>query len=235
MPNLVSLDDSLYTFLFAYLVSLTNNHLLLFYCSGVPSLICRECFDLDKNKIKKLDKSIRCVLCVEQNITSKFQIKQREIEEMEEYARKQRDKKRLMNQAKDNELKVEEENQEEDEDDDIKHATETKTVPAPSEYATNDKDTNPEKITRLFVKNMCNRQMDQDSLCDFLPNITHIMWLTDRITGRFYGSAFVEMATPEDAAYAVSRNGEYIFNRPIMIKFHKADGKDVWPPNHCAI
>ncbi len=61
---------------------------------GVPSLICRECFLADEDGTKKLDKSIRCKLCVEQNITSKSQIKERERQELKEYENKATMKKR---------------------------------------------------------------------------------------------------------------------------------------------
>ena len=89
---------------------------------------------------------------------------------------------------------------------------------------------NPEGVTRLFLKNMCNRNMDEATLLDFLPGITHIQWLTHWQTGKFLGSAFVEMATPEDAARAVGMDGFWVLNRPIKVKYQKADGKDLWPP-----
>ena len=72
--------------------------------------------------------------------------------------------------------------------------------------------------------------MDEATLVNFIPGITHIQWLTDWQTGKFLGSAFVEMATPGDAAYAVGMDGLYVLNRPIKIKYQKNDGKDVWPP-----
>ena len=184
---------------------------------GVPSLICKDCFEKDTNNIKKLDKTIRCKLCIEQNITSKLQIKQNEIYELEHYALKQREKMKLKQQPEKSKIMLSNEK---------------------SNVLNHNDDAgirNPENITRLFVKNMCIKNMDEETLCQTLPGITHIQWLSDRLTGKFYGSAFVEMATPEDASHAVAKNGKKILGRPIVIKFQKADGKDIWPPHNCAI
>ena len=184
---------------------------------GVPSLICYDCFKADQDKVRTLGRDIRCDLCVREGITSKRQIREKEQRELEEYERKLREK--------DAKLGVTTSGQKvsEIEDDSegcayTKGSHEVKPVP------------NPEGITRLFLKNMCNKSMDEATLVEFMPGITHIQWLTHWQTGKFLGSAFVEMATPEDAARAVAMNGMWILNRPIKVKFQKADGKDLWPP-----
>eukprot|EP00339_Tiarina_fusa_P023610 CAMPEP_0117063906 /NCGR_PEP_ID=MMETSP0472-20121206/44616_1 /TAXON_ID=693140 ORGANISM="Tiarina fusus, Strain LIS" /NCGR_SAMPLE_ID=MMETSP0472 /ASSEMBLY_ACC=CAM_ASM_000603 /LENGTH=173 /DNA_ID=CAMNT_0004783803 /DNA_START=62 /DNA_END=579 /DNA_ORIENTATION=+ len=55
---------------------------------GVPSLICRECFLADKEGKKKLGREVRCDLCVEQGITSKKEIRQKDEQGIKEYERK---------------------------------------------------------------------------------------------------------------------------------------------------
>jgi hypothetical protein len=52
---------------------------------GVPSLICRSCMQADQDGTRKLDRGIRCDLCVEQNIRSKHELRAKEQREIEEY------------------------------------------------------------------------------------------------------------------------------------------------------
>ena len=159
---------------------------------GVPSLICRDCFLADKEGRKKLGKEIRCDLCVEQGITSKHEVRQKEEEGINKYEQKMARKGLLMPEAL-----------------------------AP----------NPDKITRLHLKNMCRKNMDEHSLCEALPGITHIVWRTDRKSGNFLGQGWVEMATPDDAARALLRDGKIkLFGRPLYITYQPPDGKDAWPP-----
>jgi hypothetical protein len=69
---------------------------------------------------------------------------------------------------------------------------------------------NPSGYTRLFLGNLP-FVVDEASLRDFFsPAImTHVKWITDKETGKFYGSAFVEMKTSKDGAIAVTeKNGE---------------------------
>ena len=90
---------------------------------------------------------------------------------------------------------------------------------------------NPERITRLFLKNMCAKQMDEEKLLEFLhpASVTHIQWLTDRNTGAFYGSAFIEVKTAEDAGSVLAVNGMTVLGRRITVKYQKPDEKSVWP------
>eukprot|EP00557_Chaetoceros_sp_GSL56_P003025 CAMPEP_0176490524 /NCGR_PEP_ID=MMETSP0200_2-20121128/7920_1 /TAXON_ID=947934 /ORGANISM="Chaetoceros sp., Strain GSL56" /LENGTH=609 /DNA_ID=CAMNT_0017887843 /DNA_START=152 /DNA_END=1977 /DNA_ORIENTATION=- len=148
---------------------------------GVPSLICKECHDADANGIRKLDRSIRCDLCVKEGITSKQQIREREEKEMEQYEKKLREiygfelpKKKKRN------------------------AHDVENIPKRHKSAPN-----PDNITRLFIKNLCAKRVDQKELCELFPGITHVEWIMDKKSGNWYGSVFVEMATAEDAALAV--------------------------------
>jgi hypothetical protein len=68
-----------------------------------------------------------------------------------------------------------------------------------------------------------------------LPGITHIVWKTDHRTGKFFGSAWAEMATPEDAARAVGMNGKRVLGRPLYVSYEAPDGKDLWPPPNSAV
>ena len=56
---------------------------------GVPSLICRDCFQADQKGTRRLDRSVRCDLCVEQDVSSKKALRAREQRELEEYERRQ--------------------------------------------------------------------------------------------------------------------------------------------------
>lgn len=89
---------------------------------------------------------------------------------------------------------------------------------------------NPQGVTRLFLGNLP-FAVDEGSLGAFLPGeITHIKWITDKETGKFYGSAFLEMDNSISAASAVAMAGEKLMGRPIKINFAPAREGDVWPP-----
>mmetsp|Transcript_5490 Transcript_5490/g.7006 ORF Transcript_5490/g.7006 Transcript_5490/m.7006 type:complete len:344 (+) Transcript_5490:164-1195(+) len=91
---------------------------------------------------------------------------------------------------------------------------------------------NPLGVTRLFVGNLP-FAVDETSLNEFTSPaiITHIKWITDKETGKFYGSAFVEMKNSKDGAIAVTeKNGEKLMGRVIKINYAAAREGDVWPP-----
>ncbi|KAG7350570.1 RNP-1 like RNA-binding protein [Nitzschia inconspicua] len=89
---------------------------------------------------------------------------------------------------------------------------------------------NPQGVTRLFLGNLP-FAVDESSLSAFLPGtVTHIKWITDKETGKFYGSAFVEMDNSESAAEAVAMAGSKLIGRPVKINFAPARDGDVWPP-----
>mmetsp|Transcript_31034 Transcript_31034/g.35665 ORF Transcript_31034/g.35665 Transcript_31034/m.35665 type:complete len:562 (-) Transcript_31034:80-1765(-) len=177
---------------------------------GVPSLICRDCYDADKNKIRKLDRSIRCELCVNEGITSKRQLREREDEAMEQYEKKLRQQFGFETSSKQQSHK--------------KPVIKTRSAP------------NPESITRLFIKNMSVKQVDQEQLCELVPGVTHIEWITDRKTQQWYGAVNVEVASPEDASRAVgSLNKQKIYGRVLHCAYSKPDPKSIWPPPNSKI
>jgi nucleolin len=88
---------------------------------------------------------------------------------------------------------------------------------------------NPSGITRLFVGNLPFK-VDETSLGEFLPGLTHIKWITDMETGRFYGSSFVEMQDAKSAAAAVAKSGQALLGRPIKINYAPPRPGDAWPP-----
>lgn len=184
---------------------------------GVPSLICRSCFEADKEGKKKLDKYIRCDLCVAEDIKSKRALREKEEKEAEEYERKLRQRQRTdggYNQHAEKPFRGDDE--------------------SPEAKANRSPYPNPEGITRIFLKNMCAKRMDESTLLDFVhpAKVTHIQWLTDRNTGKFYGSAFIETATSDDAGLVLALDGCVVLGRKIKVKYQKADEKDLWPiPN----
>lgn len=89
---------------------------------------------------------------------------------------------------------------------------------------------NPQGVTRLFLGNLP-FAVDETSLEAFIPGLTHVKWITDKETGRFYGSAFVEMSTSQAAADAVAIAGSQLMGRPIKINFAPARPGDPWPPH----
>jgi nucleolin len=89
---------------------------------------------------------------------------------------------------------------------------------------------NPQGVTRLFLGNLP-FAIDEASLGAFLPGkITHIKWITDKETGKFYGSAFIEMDNSRNAAAAVAMAGQQIMGRNLKINFAEARPGDIWPP-----
>ena len=173
---------------------------------GVPSLICRDCFEADKAGTKKLGREVRCDLCVAEDVHNKRELREREERDMKEYELK------LKSKLHDEYVPPIQR----------KHAITRKPRP------------NPERITRMFLKNMCAKQMDESKLLEFLhpARVTHIQWLTDRNTGKFYGSAFIEVKTAEDAGSVLALDGMSVLGRKIKVKYQRADVKDVWPiPN----
>lgn len=89
---------------------------------------------------------------------------------------------------------------------------------------------NPQGITRMFLGNLP-FAVDESCLGEFLDNgITHIKWITDKETGKFYGSAFIEMKDSEAAAAAIAKSGEKLMGRPIKVNFAPARPGDPWPP-----
>ena len=92
---------------------------------------------------------------------------------------------------------------------------------------------NPQGITRLFLGNLP-FAISEPTLNTHLEEcITHVKWITDKATGKFYGSAFVEVRNSNDAAKAVTKmNGTTLMGRPIKINFApvRPGEENDWPP-----
>ena len=71
---------------------------------------------------------------------------------------------------------------------------------------------NPDRITRLFCGNL-NKKVTEDELKGCLSGITHIKWITDKETGEFYGSSFLEMKDAGCAAAAVAMDKQKFMGR----------------------
>ena len=91
--------------------------------------------------------------------------------------------------------------------------------------------TNPQGITRLFIGNLP-FAVDEVSLKEHLLGaMTHVKWITDKETGKFYGSAFVEIRSAAESSSIVNTlNGETLMNRPLKIAYAPARPGDIWPP-----
>ena len=50
-----------------------------------------------------------------------------------------------------------------------------------------------------------------------LTGVIHIKWMTDKESGQFYGSSFVEMANVHAAARAVAMDGQQLSGRPLKV------------------
>jgi predicted sulfurtransferase len=179
---------------------------------GVPNLICKDCFT---NHPKKIKKSIRCDLCVEQNIQSKKVLRTKEHDEFIQYEQR--------NQALLNIAAI----------GTVSGASVQTGLPTSTISAT--KNMNTDGITRLFLRNMCRKNITDDILVDALPHVTHLVWKNDK-HGTFLGQGWVEMKRATDAAQAVEQSGKImICGRPLYIEYQPPDGKDLWPPPRSAV
>ena len=89
---------------------------------------------------------------------------------------------------------------------------------------------NRDGVTRLFVGNLP-FTVTEASLQSHLPgNMTHVKWITDKESGRFYGSAFIEMEDSKMARDCVKIAGSEMGGRPVKINFAASREGDVWPP-----
>ena len=90
---------------------------------------------------------------------------------------------------------------------------------------------NPQGITRLFIGNLP-FAITETTLNDFLNgSITHLKWITDKETGKFYGSAFAELRNSKDAAKCMQEiNGTQVMGRPIKLNYAPPRDLEDWPP-----
>ena len=58
--------------------------------------------------------------------------------------------------------------------------------------------------------------MTEEELNKCISGITHIKWITDKESGEFYGSSFIEVKNSEAAAVAVSQDKSKFMGRSLM-------------------
>jgi hypothetical protein len=167
---------------------------------GVPSLICRECFTADEEGTKKLDKSVRCELCVEQNITSKHQIKERERQELNEYETKVAMKKRIPESTSND-------------------------TPATT-VCKNPENITRLYVTNL-CRNRMNEQELLKALPEATHVLWLKDRNTGKFNGSCLVE--MESPDAASHAVC-NGNGMMVLGRPMRVKFQKANSKDVWPP-----
>lgn len=92
---------------------------------------------------------------------------------------------------------------------------------------------NPDRITRLFCGNL-NKKVTEEELKKCISGITHIKWVTDKESGEFYGSSFIEMKDAESAAAAIAQDKSKFMGRPLKIFYCPPRPGDVWPPKPVA-
>jgi predicted sulfurtransferase len=172
---------------------------------GVPSLICRACWQADQDGTKKLDKRVRCDLCCQQDVRSKRDLKAQQDEQLQEYEARMQAKGLLAPAG----------------------AASAETLPPPV--------ANPDQATRICLRNLCRKTTTEEALCGAFPEVTHIVWRMDHKSQQFMGQVWVEMSSPDAAAQAVARSGETVLGRPVQISFAPPNGKDIWPPRNCAV
>jgi hypothetical protein len=190
---------------------------------GVPSLICKACWQAHQEGKAKLGRDVRCDLCKAQNITSKRELRQQEEAQLRAYETRMQAKGIL-------EPAVEATPQSADETISMSFAGKTPTATKPAAVVDN-----PDHVTRVCIRNLCRKKTTEESLLQSFPDITHIVWRTDHRTQQFLGTAWVEMATSEAASHAVARNGERIHSRSVQISLQPPNGKDIWPPPKSAV
>ncbi len=90
--------------------------------------------------------------------------------------------------------------------------------------------TNPDRITRLFCGNL-SRKITEEDLMARIEGVNYIKWITDKQTGEFYGSSFLDMKDPQAAAAAVLQDKSKFMGRPLKIYYCPPRPGDVWPPH----
>jgi RNA recognition motif-containing protein len=190
----------------------------------VQSLEDEGTLSLSTDGIVKLKKK-------KQTTTSKTSKKEKSKRSREENLEVSSDKKRKSDKDHDDEVELSSTNDVEQTDDPVVNEQEVLASSNPSDPDKNKPcKGNPQGVTRLFLGNLP-FAVDETSLNDFLlGHVTHIKWITDKETGKFYGSAFIEMDTSESASQAVAKAGQSLMGRPIKINFAPALPGDMWPP-----
>jgi len=161
--------------------------------------------------------------------------KKRKASSSNEEGEKKKKKKEKKRQKTENETSgINDDEEGEADSDNHEQGNDNEEIPAQDAPLSSDKNKpckgNPQGVTRLFIGNLP-FSVDESSLNAFFPGqVTHIKWITDKETGKFYGSAFIEMDISTSAADAVAMSGEKLIGRPVKINFAPAREGDLWPP-----
>lgn len=97
---------------------------------------------------------------------------------------------------------------------------------------------NPQGLTRLFLGNLPFAITEPTLNAHLKDCVTHVKWITDKATGKFYGSAFIEVKRSKDAAMCVSQiNGSMLMGRPLKINYApvRPGEEGDWPPRNKVI
>ena len=110
-------------------------------------------------------------------------------------------------------------------------ADETDGKPAKMAASENKMSNDPARSTdtRVFLGNL-HFKIDDASLRKAINGITHVKFITDKETQKFYGSAFIECATSADAKACVAMAGTKVMGRPLKANLAPPRPGDVWPP-----
>jgi nucleolin len=82
---------------------------------------------------------------------------------------------------------------------------------------------NPTDEIRCFVGNLDFTLKEQHLLAQEFEKIgleiADAYFLTDKASGKFYGTSFVNFSSPQDAAFAVACHGQMLMGRPVRVEF----------------
>ena len=94
---------------------------------------------------------------------------------------------------------------------------------APAASAPSPVAASPDGICKCFLGNL-SYSIEDDAVREFFKDVgplTDIHWLTDKESGQFYGSGFIEFGTPAEAQAALAKAGEDLLGRPLKIDLAK--------------
>ena len=197
---------------------------------GVPSLVCKECLDRDADKTDSFNlKEVQCDLCVEENITSMAQVKEKERREMKDYEENHK----LMPFEKDKleRLGGQNANNGSNERPNKKARSTGGDRSDPFPLTTNVRPgKNKGDVTRLWIGNLDVQNVTSEMLSKAIPDIKFVQWMCDG-EGNFKGFCWVEMKDSEAAsmAFAAGRAARQLCGRAIKVNYDP-DTKGRWPP-----
>lgn len=83
--------------------------------------------------------------------------------------------------------------------------------------------TQADVCTRVFVGNL-SFKIEEQTLIDFFADcgpVESIDWMTDKESGKFYGTAFVEFNDPTAAQEALKLNSQELLGRPVKVEISR--------------